>query len=138
MAFDAERQDAIFRKTDGHCHICRKKLARKNYGTVGARGAWEVEHSTPRAKGGSDHLNNLYAACIPCNRSKGASSTRTSRKKHSYGCAPLSREKKTQNTWAGGVSGAIVGRVLLAPLGPLGIAAGALIGAAIGKSFEPN
>ena len=138
MAFDTERQDVIFRKTDGNCHICRKKLARKNYGAVGARGAWEVEHSIPRVKGGSNHLNNLYPACISCNRSKGASSTRASRKKHDYKCAPLSREKKTQNAWAGGIGGALAGRILLAPLGPLGVAAGALIGAAIGKSFEPN
>ena len=38
MAFDQQRQDAIFKKTDGRCHICRKRLARKNYGAVGARG----------------------------------------------------------------------------------------------------
>jgi 5-methylcytosine-specific restriction endonuclease McrA len=40
---------------------------------AGERGVWEVEHSVARAKCGSNHGNNLYAACITCNRSKGVS-----------------------------------------------------------------
>ncbi|WP_420559750.1 HNH endonuclease [Tepidicaulis sp.] len=138
MSFDANRQDLIFARTDGCCHICRKKLARKNYGVVGARGAWEVEHSVPRASGGSDRLNNLYPACISCNRAKGVTSTRGSRRKNGFRCAPLSPAKKEENAWIGGVGGALGGRILLAPLGPLGIALGAVIGAAIGKMIEPD
>ena len=138
MAFDQKRQDTILNKTDGRCHICRKKLARKNYGAVGARGAWEVEHSVPQATGGTNHLNNLFPACIPCNRSKRDSSTKTARGKHGYRAAPLPKEKKTNNAWLGGLGGAVVGRVLLAPLGPLGIAAGAVIGAVIGSDYEPD
>ena len=138
MAFDKQRQEAIFKKTDGHCHICRKKLARKNYGVVGSRGAWEVEHSVPQAKGGSNHLNNLYPSCIPCNRSKGASSTKSARQKNGFKSAPLPQEKKSQNTWLGGLGGALAGRIILAPLGPIGIAAGAVIGAALGSGHEPD
>ena len=138
MSFDANRQDSIFARTDGCCHICRKKLVRKNYGVVGARGAWEVEHSVARANRGTDRLNNLYPACISCNRAKGASSTRGSRRKNGFRCAPFSREKKEQNAWIGGVGGALGGRILLASLGPLGIALGAVIGAAIGKMIEPD
>ncbi|MDX9973787.1 MAG: HNH endonuclease signature motif containing protein [FCB group bacterium] len=138
MAFDQQRQDAIFKKTDGRCHICRKKLARKNYGGVGARGAWEVEHSVPQAVGGTHHLNNLYPACIPCNRSKRDSSTKKARGKHGHRAAPLSKEKKTGNAWLGGFGGAIAGRILFASLGPLGIAAGAVVGAVIGNDYEPD
>jgi HNH endonuclease len=41
--------------------------------------ACEVEHLIPWSLGGTDHLNNLYPACIPCNRGKGTTSTRTVR-----------------------------------------------------------
>ena len=54
MSFDFERREQIFGKTDGDCHICGKKLAWSNYGIVGARAAWEVEHSVPRSAGGTD------------------------------------------------------------------------------------
>jgi len=75
MAFSSEQLNQIYNRTSGYCHICHKKLAFKNYGVFGARGAWEVEHSNPQAKGGTNRLNNLYPACITCNRSKGASRT---------------------------------------------------------------
>jgi len=138
MAFDNKRLGEIFKKTDGLCHICRKKLARKNYGVQGSRGAWEVEHSNPRAKGGSDHLNNLYPACISCNRSKGASTTKIARNKNGFKAAPLSREKKTRYTVLGVIGGAVAGRILLAPFGPLGIIAGVAIGTLVGSSHEPE
>lgn len=32
----------------------------------------EVEHMTPRSRGGSDRVGNLCLACTPCNRDKGA------------------------------------------------------------------
>jgi 5-methylcytosine-specific restriction endonuclease McrA len=41
-----------------------------NYGKLGERGAWEVDHSIPVSRGGSDHMNNLFASCISCNREK--------------------------------------------------------------------
>ena len=71
----------IFNKTGGRCYHCRKTLARKNYGIVGAKGAWEVDHSNPRALGGTDYLRNLVPSCISCNRSKGASHSRQYREK---------------------------------------------------------
>ena len=137
MAFDKEKLQYIFERTDGCCHICRKKLARKNYGTVGARGAWEVEHSNPRSKGGTNSLNNLYPSCISCNRSKGASSTKAARAKNGLKSAPLSKPKRTKNTLAGGVVGAAAGRILLAPFGPIGVVVGVVVGAFLGKSNEP-
>lgn len=79
MEWSDSQLSAIYDRTSGYCHICRKKLAFSNYACSGERGAWEVEHSVPRAAGGTDRLNNLFAACIDCNRSKGACSTRSCR-----------------------------------------------------------
>jgi hypothetical protein len=45
MAYDL---NAIYDRTSGYCHIFHRKLVFTNYGIVGAKGAWEVEHSGPR------------------------------------------------------------------------------------------
>lgn len=70
--FTEEKLKAIFQKTDGRCRYCGKQLAYSNHGARGRRGAWEVDHSRSRANGGSDHGNNLFAACIACNEDKGS------------------------------------------------------------------
>ena len=77
MGFSVETRWRIYDRPSGYCHICGRKLSFQNYGIIDARGAWEVEHSIPWAFGGTDHLNNLYPACISCNRGKGTYSTRT-------------------------------------------------------------
>lgn len=61
----------IYDKTKGYCFYCGKKLAYTNYGKIRAKGSWEIDHGRPRSKGGTDHLNNLHAACVDCNRDKG-------------------------------------------------------------------
>src|SRR5436190_23772164 len=94
MAFDNERLSDIYDRTCGHCHTCGKKVAWSNYTNFGARGAWEVEHSSPRARGGTDRLSNLYPACISCNRSKRDGSTRSARAQYGRGAAPLSAIRK--------------------------------------------
>tara|TARA_R100001163_G_scaffold57417_1_gene45351 strand:+ start:53 stop:469 length:417 start_codon:yes stop_codon:yes gene_type:complete len=138
MKITQEQKQAIYAKTDGHCHICRKKVALKNYGVLGARGAWEIEHSKAQANGGTHHSNNLYPACISCNRSKGISPTRTARGKHGFKNAPLSKAKRTKNTWFGGAVGAVIGRAVFASAGPLGVVVGGAVGAWVGKAFEPE
>ncbi|HEV8361433.1 MAG TPA: HNH endonuclease signature motif containing protein [Candidatus Thermoplasmatota archaeon] len=70
MAFSNERLNDIFDKTNGRCRYCAKQLSFNNYGLDRARGAWHVDHSRSRSNGGSDHLNNLYAACVACNLDK--------------------------------------------------------------------
>ena len=50
---------AILNRDRGICHYC------------GAP-ANTVDHVIPRSAGGTDHPQNLVAACQPCNRSKGA------------------------------------------------------------------
>jgi len=139
MAFEIEQLARIFNRTSGYCHICRKKLCRKNYGQLGQRGAWEVEHSVPQCKGGSHHGNNLYAACIKCNRDKGAMTTRTVRGWHGHTRAPMPIERRevaqAENTFLGSVGGGLVGLLLG---GPVGCALGVAAGAKIGKSLNPD
>ena len=135
----AERLEKIFNRSDGRCHICWGALSFKNYGRFGERGAWEIKHSNPRCKGGSDRLCNLFAAHIRCNREKGAMHTKTARRWNQQTRAPLSRlrrnEKRQENTWAaasiGALSGAAVG-------GPLGFLIGGIAGAVLGNEIEPD
>jgi hypothetical protein len=70
MPFDSETIGLVFEKSDGKCHHCGKQLAWANYGRRDARGGWEIDHSLPRARGGTDHLNNLVASCWTCNLDK--------------------------------------------------------------------
>jgi len=58
------------------CHYCGAKA-----GDV----RLEVDHVTPRAKGGTNGVGNLVAACPSCNRGKGANSA------HTNGTGPLQR-----------------------------------------------
>ena len=75
MTFSDEKLGRIWDKTEGYCAYCGKKISWSNYGTPG-KGTWEVDHSLPKSKGGTDHLNNLVPACTPCNREKGDMTTR--------------------------------------------------------------
>jgi hypothetical protein len=139
MRYSDERLEAIFNRTDGHCHICSGKLCFSNYGQLGRRGAWEVEHSKPQCNGGSDRLCNLYAAHITCNREKGAVTTRTARRWNGCTKAPLSKVKKEQirskNRWGWGTAGALSGAAVA---GPAGFVVGGLIGALFGDDIEPE
>ncbi len=57
----ADLRDLVFRRDNFTCAYC------------GARGVrLECDHVVPASKGGSSALHNLVAACVPCNRSKGA------------------------------------------------------------------
>lgn len=136
---DGEFLRKVFDRTDGHCHLCGKKLAWKNYAQPGTRGTWEVEHSVPQVAGGTDRLNNLYPACISCNRSKGAESTKSVRARNGRTRAPYSREKKDEirgrNTILGGLIGLLVGAVLIGRVGAL---IGFPLVAWIGNSLDPG
>ncbi len=138
MKTDKERLKKIYEKTRGKCHLCHKKLALKNYGIMKSKGAWEIEHSKPQSKGGTDHLNNLYPACIVCNRQKSNGTNYSIRSKKGVQKAPLSHKAKksatTKNTIKGAVVGAAVGRIL----GPFGALVGGAIGAIIGNEKETD
>ena len=72
MPFSDSDLSFIYDKTAGHCYHCGKKIAWRNYGLLGGRGAWEVDHSNPRARGGSSYYRNLFPSYVACNRSKGS------------------------------------------------------------------
>ncbi|WP_437711702.1 HNH endonuclease [Sorangium sp. So ce448] len=137
MAYSIERLLDIFIKTDGNCHICHGMLTFQNYGRPYARGGWEVEHSVPRARGGTDRLNNLLPAHVSCNRRKRDGSTWQARALHGKTRAPYSREKKAQirgnNTVQGLTAGAVAGGLVA---GPAGVLVGAVVGGLFGHSVR--
>lgn len=107
MSYTDEKLSSIYERTSGYCHICHKKLVFNNYARLGGKGAWEVEHSNPRVRSGTNRASNLYAACISWNRRKCDSTTRAARSGYGYRKAPLSFAKRKkagiENAVAGGV-----------------------------------
>jgi len=139
MAYTKEQLDWIYRCTSGYCHLCQKKLSRKNYGRTGERGSWHVDHSVPRSKGGTDHLNNLKPACIACNLDKSNKTTQTARSWSGKARAPLSPEKRKQAKAGNGILGALGGGAVgFAVGGPVGAVIGALTGGSLGASANPD
>ncbi len=134
MSYDRARLREIYDRTSGRCHVCGKRLSIENYAQPGARGAWEVEHSRARATGGTDHVNNLFAACISCNRRKGTYSSRTARAWMGRKRSPMSKDEKEKrrkgNTALGAGVGAVVGA---AAGGPPGLLIGAFLGGLLGN-----
>jgi hypothetical protein len=138
MAYDYETLRRIFDRTDGDCHICYGKLCFSNYANWGSRGAWEVEHSRPLSQGGTNHLNNLYAAHITCNRSKAAQPSRKARGEYGRKRAPYCREKKAGIRRSNAITGGLIGGLIGSVGGPLGRVIGAAIGAKLGHDIDPN
>lgn len=136
MLITEELVRSVHRRTDGRCHVCGKRRALKNHGRSEKERGWEIDHSVAKAKGGTNHRNNLFVACTSCNRSKGTRPSRAARARHGRSCAPLSRERKQAarrgNTVAGGIVGGLVGLAF----GPVGMALGAVTGACIGNEVE--
>lgn len=139
MAYSEEQLNRIYDRANGRCHVCRRRLAFTNYGSVGRPCAWEVDNSRPRARGGSDHGNNLYAAYIACNRSKQAVTSATARAREGFRRAPLSQKgrdaRRASNTTTGAIVGGIAGALVL---GPAGILLGGAAGGTFGNSRNPN
>ena len=80
MPYSEEKLDMIFSKgrvIKGHpSHLYRRDIYgntiyRPSYGKETGMG-WEVDHITPRSKGGSDALRNLQPLQWKANREKGA------------------------------------------------------------------
>jgi hypothetical protein len=140
MAIDVVKRMKAFERTSGHCHICGEPMAFRNYAAVGRRGAWEIEHSKPRARGGTDHGNNLYAAHIPCNRAKQARSTKSARAAWGRTAAPLSDARREKIRDKNTLRGILVGTATAAALGLAApaVALAAITGGLYGESIEPD
>lgn len=136
--YDNDRLNRIYDKTDGYCHLCHKKLAFTNYGINGSKGAWHVEHSVPKAKGGTDHLNNLFPACIKCNITKSAYTTKTARAWNGKSRVPYNKAKKRQIKRGNTFGGAVIGGIIGSAFGPGGAVIGATLGGAIGNKNSPK
>lgn len=117
MNYTDKDLNKIYNKTDGYCHLCHRKISWSNYGFPWTRGAWEVDHSVPKAFGGTDNMNNLFPACIECNRRKGANSTRSERAKNGFMRAPYSRGEKIKK-WVWNTVTVILGIFLVVVLVP--------------------
>jgi len=65
-----DSKEAIFGKTNGHCHFCGDKIDFDKYGKdfEDEPGNWEIDHMIQRGKGGKDDFANYLPACTPCNR----------------------------------------------------------------------
>jgi hypothetical protein len=133
-----EQLTDIYDRTSGYCHLCGKKLAFSNYASHGTKGAWEVEHSVPKACGGTDRLSNLYAACISCNRQKKATSTRACRAGNGRTRAPMGRAARRTEKLKSAVAGGGIGALLGAPFGPIGVILGTAIGSHLGHKENPD
>ncbi|MGE3703081.1 MAG: HNH endonuclease [Hyphomicrobiaceae bacterium] len=129
--FDEATRRTVFEKSNRLCHLCWQPIAYSNYGNHGARGAWEIDHSIPRAQGGTDHLNNLYAAHTRCNRSKQTRSSASVRRENGHTRPPMSaaalKELKAGDAWTGAFSVGLLGL-------RFGGIPGLLLGAAIGAA----
>lgn len=135
MAWNKEQLDAIFARTDGYCHLCprRERLARSRYGEQ-----WEVEHSVAQANGGSNHGNNLFAAHVACNRAKGTMSSSTYRAGQGLSGPPKSAAQKAKAREANATGGAVLGALVGALFGPVGVVVCAGIGVLAGNAVDPE
>jgi len=137
MKFDNDTVNRIYDKTDGYCHLFHKKLAFANYGVHGAKASWQVDHSKANVE--TNHLNNLYPACIKGNLEKGTYHTKAARGWNVNTRAPHSKAKKNkfrkENTTGGALIGGGIGLIIG---GPIGGAISRFIGGAIGNSNSPK
>jgi len=138
MSTDKNLLRRIYQKTDGYCHICHRKLSFQNYGRRNAKGVWQIEHSIARAKGGTDHFNNLFPACVKCNLEKGTMASRSARSNYGNTRAPHSKERKKRIKENNITAGAIIGGLIGLAAGPWGAAVGATVGGFIGNENSPR
>ena len=62
MAINANKRHYVFMKTFYHCAYCGKILSDKNDLTI--------DHKNPKAKGGTNEMDNLVGCCKSCNQIK--------------------------------------------------------------------
>lgn len=139
-SYSEEDLQLIFESSSGKCHLCLKPVRFEAYGQLSMEGAWEVDHSRPRAEGGSHHGNNLYPAHSTCNRRRGTRSAREVRAEHGYSRPPLSAKERKRFKHDRAMGGVAVGALAAASfgLGPIGIIGGALLLADVGHGLDPD
>jgi len=81
--FTFEEQKFIFERTNGNCKYCHKTLVFQNRFS-GKRGAWHIDHGRSVSGDGSNHMRNLWPACIDCNLGKSTESGTSYDRKFKY------------------------------------------------------
>ncbi len=71
-AYAREKQE-LYDVQDGRCMYCAERMRMSGF---------EIDHRTPRAKGGSDSMRNKQLLCRDCNRRKGAMTDGAFRRKY--------------------------------------------------------
>lgn len=132
MNYSKSDRQYVLEKSGGRCNYCRKNLRLGAHGLSQDQGGWHVDHSRPRSGGGSQHRNNLVAACVRCNLRKGARPSSFARAMNGLSAAPLSHARQTRVRLRNSIIGALVGGLLGGPA----IVVGAC--AAIGALLEPD
>ena len=70
MAYVNEVINEVYDLTEGHCFYWGIQLSFRNYGKVGEKGAWEIDHFIPIASNGTHQPHNWVPACVNCNTEK--------------------------------------------------------------------
>lgn len=70
MGYTDDEVNLVYDRTGGYCFYCDKHLSFKNYGTVGRKGAWEIDHFIPISRNGAHQRYNWVPACVNCNTEK--------------------------------------------------------------------
>lgn len=133
-----EQIERAFKHSQGKCNQCGWPLVFAAYGRTGHRDEWHIEHSRPRARGGTDHGNNLYGAHAECNIKKGAGSNSKVRREYGLTRAPLSENEESKRRRNQAVQGGLLGFVAATALDVVTPGAGLIGGAIIGALIEPN
>jgi 5-methylcytosine-specific restriction endonuclease McrA len=71
MPYTNGEVNLVYDRTGGRCFYCGIQLSFRNYGAIGKKGAWEVDHFIPIASNGAHQLYNWVPACVSCNTEKG-------------------------------------------------------------------
>jgi 5-methylcytosine-specific restriction endonuclease McrA len=69
IAQEAPRKRLRVRRVPVYCGICGGEIDKKL--KAPHPGSWSLDHKLPKSLGGSDHVSNLQAAHLGCNRTKG-------------------------------------------------------------------
>lgn len=130
MSYSEERLRSIHDRTAGRCHLCHETIDVGGYPDQ-----WEVDHLTPRARGGKDSYENLYPAHPHCNRKRQDRPASLVRKEHGVSGLPLSRRElqRREGAFVLGAAKLLIGVSAAGLPEAIGIAmVGAILGYLIG------
>ena len=131
--YSFQRLVKIFKKTEGCCHVCKKKIDFKLYAKLHHKNGWQiVDRSRTEASGGNSAITNLWPVHAQCKLGQRTGKSRNARKAQEY--SHSSTEKRIQKDRRE-IVGGLVGGTLGLAAGPAGVVAGAALGVEIGRKI---